>query len=374
MAFLSTLPTRLAGSLGGSGRQQSSRVTGLMRRLALGTRQRAEVWQLLADVLEGSGEDLGRMMDAVAEGYELQGKRLAAGALREIRAGLGEGRLAARMAPYCGTAERILFEGLGKQAPAPLFGAAARLLRSQMRMQKAVWGAVALPILLMFGFIGLVLFFGLSLLPSLAQIVDFDALPGFQGWIVRATIAFSANPLALAVWIAAAAAGLALLMRYWTGWGRVAADRFPPFSVARLQAGAGFLFAIVEYGRSGQPITTQLISRMAEAAAPYPRSRMRALARCFTAGGNNLGEASLMAGQGFPTLELVAVLRTLWNKPDGIDRIGAVLERWLNRVEETVKASMAALNAALLTLIAGALLALMSIAMPIFNQINSGGF
>ena len=119
MAWISTVQTWFqTGTLRGRDRQQSSGLVGLMRRLALGTRQRAEVWQLLADVLEGSGEDLGRMMDAVAEGYELQGRRLAAGGLREMRAGLGEGRLAARMAPYCGTAERILFEGLGKQVDA----------------------------------------------------------------------------------------------------------------------------------------------------------------------------------------------------------------------------------------------------------------
>lgn len=346
----------------------------IMGRLVFGVRQRAEVWQLLADVLEGSGDDLGRMMDAVAEGYELQGRKLIAAVLRDIRAGIGSASLTTRLQPYCGTAERILFNGLGVQNEAAVFGAAARLLRSQMRMRKAVWGAVAMPTLLFISFIGLLLLFGMSLLPTLAQLVDFSALPALQGWIVSSTIAFAASPFRLVIWIGCTAIGLAALMRYWTGLGRAAADRFPPFSVQRLQAGAGFLYAVVEAGRSGQPITTQMIAGMAETAPPYARSRIRALARWFTAAGNNLGDASLMAGQGFPSLELVAVLRTLWNKPDGIDRIGAVLERWLGRIEETLKSTMAVLNGALLLLITIALLGLMSVALPIVDQINRGGF
>lgn len=378
MDALTSLKLRLMGGLSrGSGVQTpitQSPIQLMLRRTAFGARQRAEVWQLLADVLAGSGEDLGRMIDAVAQGYELQGRKLVAAALRDIRTGLGAGQLSDRLVPYCGPTERILFDGLGMQDPAPLLGAAAHLLRSQMRMRKAIWGAVALPLLLAFGFIGLLLFFGLSLLPSLANVISFDALPPFQGWIVRSTIAFAANPLALAIWIGVLATCLSGLVYFWTGLGRSTADRVPPFSLARLQAGSGFLFALVEYGRAGQPITTQLINRMAEAAPPYARSRIRALARCYTAAGNNLGEASLMAGQGFPTLELVAVLRTLWNQPGGIDRIGDVLDRWLDRAEETVRSAMAVLNVTLLVLISAAMLALMSIALPIVDQINRGGF
>ena len=152
----------------------------LWRRMAFGAYHRAEAWQLIADVLEGSGADLGEMMEAVAQGYALQGRRSVAGVLLEIRAGLGDARLTARLRPYCGTSERILFEGLGAQAPAPVFASAARLLRSQMAMRKAIWGAVALPLLLLAGFMGLLLFFGLTLLPALEEVIPLETLTGLQ--------------------------------------------------------------------------------------------------------------------------------------------------------------------------------------------------
>ncbi|MXY16006.1 MAG: hypothetical protein F4Y57_03130 [Acidobacteria bacterium] len=342
----------------------------IWRRALFGPSVRAEVWQLLADVVEGSGADLGRMMEAVAEGYALQGRKTVAAVILEIRAGLGEGAVAERVRPYCGGAERIVFDGLGKQKAGKVLKSAARLLRSQLAMRKAVLGAVALPVLLTGGFVALLLFFGIELLPALGEIIAFETLPPFQGWVVRATLAFAADPFASCAWIAGGVAALLAAMRWWTGPGRTQADRLPPFSLMRLQTGAGFLFAVVEYGRSGQAVNTKLIERMAGVAGPYGRSRIGAIARCYTPGGGNLGEAAALAGQGFPAPELSAVLRTLWNQPGGFDAIGNVLERWLGRIEDSVKAKMAALNVALMALIAAAMVSLMSIALPIFDQIN----
>lgn len=340
------------------------------RRALFGPATRAEVWQLLADVLEGSGEDLGRMMEAVAEGYAVQGRKTVAAVILEIRAGLGVGAVDERVRPYCGGPERILFGGLRKQKAGKVFMSAARVLQSQLAMRKAVLGAIALPALLVAGFVGLLFFFGLQLLPALSGIIAFETLPPFQGWIVRSTLAFAADPLASVAWIAGGVGALLAAMRWWTGPGRSQADRLPPFSLVKLQTGAGFLFAIVEYGRSGQAVNTELIERMADVAGPYGRSRIRALARRYAAAGGNLGEAAALAGQGFPAPELSAVLRTLWNKPGGFDAIGGVLERWLSRIEDSVKAKMAILNVALMGLMAAAMVSLMSIALPIFDQIN----
>ncbi len=344
----------------------------LWRQALFGPSTRSEVWQLLSDVLEASRADLGRMMEAVAEGYAMQGRRTVAAVILEIRAGLGAGHVADRIAPYCGGAERILFDGLGKQKAGKVFGSAARLLQCQLAMRKAVIGATAQPLLLTAGFVGLLFFFGIELLPALSEVVSYETLPPVQGWIVRSTLAFAADPFATGMWIAGGIAALLLVVRYWTGPGRTQLDRLPPFSIVRLQTGAGFLFAIVEYGRSGQPVTTRVIERMAAVATPYGRSRILAIARCYTAAGGNLGEAATAAGQGFPAPELTAVLRTLWNEPKGIERIGDVLERWLRRIEDRVRARMAVLNVVLLALFALALLALMSIALPIIDQINQG--
>jgi len=160
-------------------------------------------------------------------------------------------------------------------------------------------------------------------------------------------------------------------MRFWTGTGRVIADRFPPFSVMRLQAGTGFLFAIIEYGHNGTAVTTALLERMARATGRYEASRIRAMIRPLERTGN-LGTAALSAGQGFPNDDIAVVLRVLWNRDNGIARAGMFLERRLDQIESTVKARMAVLNAVLLTLVTAVLVLLMSVMMPVFDQLNQG--
>ena len=359
---------------GGAGDGPAPRATGLRllwRRMMFTKATRAETWQLLADVLEAK-TDLSEMLGTVAEGYALEGKGTIAATLRELQAGMGRSEFNLRLRPYCGLAERILFEEMGRLDAAALLSSAARILRMELAMRKALVNAIAMPVLLVAGLVGLALFFGLELLPVMAEVVDFDILPPVQKTVVDVVLALSANPTGLLIWIAGLTVGLAVLMRVWTGLGRAFADKFPPFSVMRLQAGAGFLFAVVETGRAGADVDTDLFERMAAASGRYARSRILALSREYRNVNNNLGSAALAAGQGFPSPQLSVVLRVLWNKPGGIERAAGFLERWLSRVEDRVKAAMAVLNVALLCVFSVVLLLLLSVMMPVFEQLNTG--
>ena len=348
-------------------------VTGLAlirRRLGFGAATRAEVWQLLADVVEAQ-VPLNEATDALIEGYLRSGRRGRALVLAEMRSGLSDGRTGDRLAPYISAPEKLIFDGLEAQKAHVVFGSAARLLRNRLALRKALSEAIAMPVLLVAGLIGIVLFFGIELLPALAEIVDFETLPPLQDITVSVTLALADNPGRLALWIAAVMAGLVTLMRVWTGPGRALADRVPPFSVMKLQAGTGFLFAVIEYGRNGTGITSDLLERMASVTGRYEASRIRALIAPFRRSGN-LGTAALEAGQGFPDTDLAVVLRTLWNRAGGIARAGEFLERRLTQIESNVKARMAVLNAILLALVAVVLVLLLSIMMPVFDQLNQG--
>ncbi len=340
----------------------------LRRGLAFGTAAREETWQLLADVTE-TGVDLDEALGTMVETCRRRRRMARALVLAEMAAGQRGGNLESRLAPYVSAPERLLLAGMESQKAAAVFHGTARLLRNRMAMQKAVVQAVAMPILLFAGLLAMVLFFGRYLLPALGEIVDFDTLPGVQGATVRVTLALSENPLALAWWIAGFMAALFALMRLWTGPGRALADRLPPFSVMRLQAGTGFLFSICEYGRAGVDVTPALLERMASATGRYEASRILALVGPFGRT-NNLGEAALEAGQGFPDDEMASVLAVLWPRKKGIENSGKFLERRLERVEDGVRARMAVLNVILLTLVAGVLGLLLSILLPIFQQLN----
>ena len=340
----------------------------LRRGLAFGTAAREETWQLLADVTE-TGVELDEALGTMVETCRRRRRMARALVLAEMAAGDRGGNLDVRLAPYVSAPERLLLAGMESQKAAAIFHGTARLLRNRMAMQKAVVQAVAMPILLFAGLLAMVLFFGRYLLPALGEIVDFDTLPGVQGVTVRVTLALSEDPLALAWWIAGFMAALLALMRLWTGPGRALADKIPPFSVMRLQAGTGFLFSICEYGRARVDVTPALLKRMASATGRYEASRILALVEPFERT-NNLGEAALEAGQGFPDDEMASVLAVLWPRKGGIENSGKFLERRLERIEDGVRARMAVLNIVLLTLVAGTLGLLLSILLPIFEQLN----
>ena len=365
----------VSGKSGGIEQLSGDPVAGpvrLWRSLSFGAAVRADTWQLLADAVASGKIALNDAVDGLIEG-EMQAKnRTVALVLSEFRVGLRGRRMAERLTPYISSAEQMIFKGLDEQEASRVFASAARLLRTRLALRKALTEAIAMPILLFFSLFGLILFFGIEFLPALGEVVDFQLLPLAQKVTVDVTLALADNPLRLAAWLAGVCAALGLLMRVWTGPGRVFADRFPPFSVMRLQAGAGFLFAVIEYGRGGREITTGLLEEMAQTTGRYEASRIRALITPFGRSGN-LGEAALDARQGFIDQKLAVMLRMLWQVEGGLEEAGKFLERRLVRIEYSVRKRMAVLNVALLLIITIALLLLMSIMFSVFDTLNQTG-
>ena len=341
----------------------------LRRRLTFGPKVRADVWQLIADVVK-AGISIQVTTETLAEGFRRSGRKGRALVLAELRAGVLDGNAGERLAPYVSPAERLILERLGKQKAHAVFDSAATLIRNRLALRKAMSGALAMPLLLAAGLIAIILFFGLQLLPALSQVIELDAITGWQGWIVQGVLAFSANPLRLAAILGGVAAAVVVSMRLWTGPGRTFADRFPPYSLMRLQAGTGFLFAVIETGRGGTAVTPALLERMAKTTGRYEASRIRALVPGLERTGN-LGTAALEAGQGFPADETALVLQCLWNREGGIKSAGEFLERRLAQIESEVKARTAVLNAVLLVACTAAFLALISIALPVVDLIDS---
>lgn len=339
----------------------------LRRKLSFGAAARADVWQLLADVT-AAGVSIDQAVEALIEGFRRSGRKGRALVLAELRSGLLTGNAGARLAPYVSAAERLPLGGLGDQKASVVFESTARLLRSQLALRKAITGSMAMPLLLIAGLVGIFMFFGLSLLPELGKVIDLDSIGGWEGWLVQGTLAFSANPERVAAILCGIVAAVILSMRLWTGPGRSFADRFAPYSLMRLQAGTGFLFAVIEAGRTGTAVTPALLETMAKATGRYEASRIRALIRPLGRTGN-LGAAGLEAGQGFPDDEIALVLRCLWNEQNGIQKAGKFLERRLERIESTVRARMAVLNVVLLVAVTGALVAMILVTLPVVDEI-----
>ena len=340
----------------------------LLRGISFGASVRVEVWQLLADIT-GSGVALDEAVETLIRSYLRTGKKGRAQVLMEMLGGLKMGEPAIRLAPYVSSSERLILEGLGNQDAGRVFISATRLLRNRLAMRKALTEAISMPILLFVSLFAMIMFFGTQLLPSLGELIDFSSLPIVQKITVDVTFALSENPLAVFFWIIGIILMFIFLMRFWTGFGRKYADRVPPFSIMRLQSGIGFLFSVIEYGRNGTAITERLLEQMARATGRYERSRILALSETLVST-NNLGTAGLEAEQGFPDDSLSVVLEVLWDREGGIDTCGDFLEQRLKQIESAIKGRMAILNGLLTTIVAIVLVLLMSIMLPVFDQIG----
>lgn len=360
------------GSKSGDGTISGDPVTGpalFLRKAAFGPVARADTWQLLADIVK-AGPSIDATVEMLIKGCLRTGRRNRALVLAEMGVGVRDNNVGERLAPYVSAAERLVLEGIGSRKAEKVLAGAAQLVRNRMALRKAMQGALAMPLLLISGVVAIVIFVGLQLLPALGKVIDLEAIPGWQGVVVQGILAFSANPGRVGAILGGVIVAIAVSTRLWIGPGRTFADRFPPWSLVRLQAGTGFLFAVIEAGRAGTAVTPALLERMAKAGGRYEASRIRALIPGLLRTGN-LGTAALDAGQGFPDDELSLVLEALWNRDDGVDRAGDFVERRLERVESAVRARMAVLNAVLMATVAAALVIGLLVVVPVVDEMMS---
>jgi type II secretory pathway component PulF len=112
-------------------------------------------------------------------------------------------------------------------------------------------------------------------------------------------------------------------MPRWTGRARVIADRLPPYSLYRLNAGSGFLIGLGGLVKAGVKIP-DCLALLARGSSPWFRERMqRTLAQVRE--GKNLGEALHSTKLEFPDAESVLDLRayaTLKGFDEALDALG----------------------------------------------------
>ena len=360
---------------GGAGDGPAPRATGprlLWRRMMFTKATRAETWQLLADVLEAK-TDLSEMLGTVAEGYALEGKGTIAATLRELQAGMGRSEFNLRLRPYCGLAERILFEEMGRLdaaallscggphpahgtgdaqgagechrhahpagggsgGPGAVFRAGASAgdgggggfrhiaPRSENRCRRGA-GAVGQPD-------------G----PSHLDRGPDRRAGGADAGLDRAGAGVCRQVSALQRDAASGRGGVPV-----RGGGN--GSRRGGCGHGSLRAHGGGIGALCPLAHPG--------------ALPRIPQREQQSRQCRARGGAGVSVAAIVGGAAGAV-----------EQAGGIERAAGFLERWLSRVEDRVKAAMAVLNVALLCVFSVVLLLLLSVMMPVFEQLNTGG-
>ena len=120
----------------------------------------------------------------------------------------------------------------------------------------------------------------------------------------------------------------------------------------RTLTGSAFLFVVMEFLAAGIDVNDRAFEALKRSASPYVRHRIASI-QGFMARGAGLGRSMVLAGHGFPDPSLVPVVAALDGAPGWERKLARFVERWVGRSEELLRARAAALNGALLILVAG---------------------
>lgn len=219
------------------------------------------------------------------------------------------------------------------------------------RIRKTVRNAFIYPVAMLIAVCLILWGFNAKIVPTFAEIVQpvlwtgnaarMYALSEFVvGWMPIAIPAL----LALIVLIVMA------LPRY-TGPARVTLDKFPPFSIYKVIAGASFMMSLRGFITAGVTIP-EALRRIARGSNPYIKSRTLAILAQVNAG-RNLGVGMTKAGHNFPDPDINGEISIYAGLGDFDDNLDVLAKEWIEGSVERVQASSRVLSNLALVLLAG---------------------
>ena len=324
-------------------------VRNLLAVAVLGTKTRIDTWKMLAHLLD-AGFSLERALGIAIETADAQGQQLRAWVFKCWRRALLANRFASEIARWIPASEAMIFTGYGRVDAALLFAAAARVADVRARQLGVVVRALALPVVLTVMIVLILWGAGLEFIPVMEKISP------RSGWDLTTRLLGDASTwvyediATLAVGVAAGLAALAAVMVLWTGPGRAALDRVPPFSIYRTLTGSSFIFVVTEFLRAGLDLNDRAFEVLKESAGAYARSRIGAIQRQMAAG-HGLGAAMSETGHGFPDPSLVPVIAALDGTPRWEAKLADFVAAWVERSEASLRAGAMVINGLLMILV-----------------------
>ncbi len=311
-------------------------------------RQRLRIYSKLATLLD-KGVPISRALDtiiATASRGDPDSAEPVVIILRDLKAALTQGKkISDALMRWKVPAAEVMVVAAGETGgtlPQALRNA-SRIAESAGQMKSALVGALAYPVLLLIAATGVMLLYGLYVIPEFQRSVPGVQWRGFAKTII-AMSEFMTSPYAVLAAFAVIGGGWGILasMPHYDGRLRKHLDRIAPWSMYRLATGSAWLIglgALVEAGmRLELALTTMSV---------YSKNWLRNRISDTLAGlrsGKNLGEAMSAGGYDFPDREIAEDL-AVYSSLGGVDKALLILaDEWIKRGTESVKASAAVLN------------------------------
>lgn len=214
---------------------------------------------------------------------------------------------------------------------------------SSSKMMGAVMGSVLYPIALLAAAIGVLMMFGIKVIPMFAKVSNPEEWGGAaysMYWVSE----FVKGPW---LWVDlgvlfAAVITIIVTLPTLRGPIRVKLDRIPPWSTYRIFMGSGFVLSLSALIKAGVPLQKALLELRANA-NPWLKERIDGGINGAKAG-LNLGVAFDRAGHGFPDKEIIEEL-IIYSNQSGFDAALEIIGReWLIGGVKVVESQAAILN------------------------------
>lgn len=182
-----------------------------------------------------------------------------------------------------------------------------RVVNGMSRMRRAMSGAVAYPLFLLMLTFGIIILVGIYLVPPLADVAGNDIV--WRGaarsliWLSEFSIDFWYLFL---VGFAVIVSLIWLSMANWSGRIRAFFDRFPPWSIYKIQVSVGWLMSLSAIVRAGGTLPDAL-RLLSDNSNKYLRNILEIVLH-YIANGDNLGIALSKSKRNFPDQEIIGDL------------------------------------------------------------------
>jgi type II secretory pathway component PulF len=214
-----------------------------------------------------------------------------------------------------------------------------KLQDAKITIRQTILAGLSYPLILLMGFFGILVLFGYVVVPQFLSMVP----DGFQ-WHGMASLVVSISTLAqivlpyLGAFLLVSVVVFIHSLTRWRGHARTLADRYPPYSVYRLVAGASFLISLSELVNAGVRMEDAL-ERLKRHASPWLRVRVQA-ALSGLREGVKFGDALDASGYEFPDREVIDDLGVFSGLSGFHQALKTVAEEWLSESLHKVKSTM----------------------------------
>lgn len=261
-------------------------------------------------------------------------------ALKEWAAVMKNGKRFSDAALEWVTTEEGLLLMAGDQA-----GALAQSMQSVIKVTKAkqsiksaVLNGIAYPAFLFILAFGVMFMFSHKIIPAFAKAARSDNWVG----MARTMIDVSAFVQVWFVWMVAAMiiviVALFISMPLWSGSSRTFFDRYPPYSIYRIQQGASWLIAMSALIQAGVRIESAMEQLMSKS-SNWAKVRIYAALRGMKSG-KNLGAALVQTKYEFPDREIISDIQIYANKSGFDEALRVIGDEWITESVERIQEMM----------------------------------